>query len=119
MPTERTVRWLRFAWVAGIAAFLVISIMPLSRSPLPEVAMADKAAHFGVFIILALFPTAGEALRTRTVVVVLVLLALASEGLQAMVPFRSCEAADIAADLLGMLSGIALGAFLSGFRQRL
>ena len=44
MPTERTARWLRFAWVAGIAAFLVISIMPLSRSPLPEVAMADKAA---------------------------------------------------------------------------
>ena len=48
-----------------------------------------------------------------------VLLALASEGLQAMVPFRSYEAADVAADLLGMLSGLALGAFLSSFRQRL
>jgi len=119
MPTERTARWLRFAWVAGIAAFLVISIIPLSRSPLPEVAMADKAAHFGVFLILALFPTAAGAVRTRTVVVVLVLLALASEGLQAMIPFRSCEAADIAADLLGMLSGLALGAFSPGSRQRL
>ncbi len=119
MPTERTARWLRFAWVAGIVAFLVISIMPLGRSPLPEAAMVDKVAHFGVFLVLALFPTAGGAVRTRTVVMVLVLLALASEGLQAMVPFRSCDAADVAADLLGMLSGLALGTFLSGLRQRL
>ncbi len=119
MSTEKTVRWLRSAWIAGMVAFLIISIVPLGRSPLLGVEMADKIAHFGVFLILALLPAATGVVRIRTALVVLILLALASEGLQAMVPFRSCEVADIAADLLGMLSGLALGAFLSGLRRRL
>jgi VanZ family protein len=119
MSTEKTVRWLRSAWIAGMVAFLIISIVPLGRSPLPGVEMADKIAHFGVFLILALLPAATGVVRIRTVLVVLILLALVSEGLQAMVPFRSCEAADIAADLLGMLFGLALGAFLSSLRRRL
>ncbi|HQO84054.1 MAG TPA: VanZ family protein [Synergistales bacterium] len=114
MSSERTARWLRCAWIAGIAAFLAVSVMPLSRSPLPGVEMGDKIAHFGVFFVLALFPVVTGAVRVRTVFFVLLLLAITSESLQALVPFRSFEGADLVADILGLLSGFAIGAVLAG-----
>ena len=113
MSSERTARWLRFAWIAGIAAFLAVSVMPLSRSPLPGVEMGDKIAHFGDFFVLALFPVVTGAVRVRTVFLVLLVLAITSESLQALVPFRSCEVADLAADVMGLLLGLVIGVVLA------
>ncbi len=113
MASAATLRWLRAAWVAGIIAFLAVSVMPIGRTPLSGVEMGDKIAHFGVFFILAIFPVSTGAVRTVTVFVALLLLAVGSESLQALIPFRSWEVADIVVDFLGMLAGLALGKMLS------
>ena len=104
--------WRRVAWVASIIGFLWISVTPLGRIPLSGIGCGDKIAHFGVFFILALFPVATRSISIKTVVVVLSLVALSSEMLQALVPYRSAEIMDIAADLLGMCAGLTLGTTL-------
>jgi VanZ family protein len=113
MASAATLKWLRAAWVAGIIAFLAVSVMPIGRTPLSGVEMGDKIAHFGVFFILAIFPVSTGAVRTITVFFVLLLLAVGSESLQALVPFRSWEVSDIVADLVGILAGLVIGKMLS------
>ena len=112
MPTERTVRWLKSAWVAGIVAFgdLDHALEPVAP---PEVAMADKIAHFGVFHPGSV-PDGRPGRQDQDRSGGAHSPGPHSGGLQAMVPFRSCEAADVTADLLGMLSGSPWG-FPSGF----
>ncbi|MDO9508692.1 MAG: VanZ family protein [Thermovirgaceae bacterium] len=101
--------FLRTVWVAGIIAFLLISIMPIGRTPLSAIDMGDKIAHFGVFFILSLFPTATEAASRKTVFLVLLLVALGSEVIQVFVPYRSGEVMDFIADMLGFFAGSGVG----------
>lgn len=117
MASAATLRWLRAAWVTGIIAFLAVSVMPIGITPLSGIEMGDKIAHFGVFFILAIFPVATGAVRTFTVFLVLLLLAVGSESLQALVPFRSWEVADIVADLLGTIAGLVMGLGLARMRN--
>lgn len=99
----------RIIWTSGIAAFLLISVIPLGRTPLQDVSGGDKIAHFAVFFLLAIFPILTGAARTRTVTIILLLLAFGSEALQCLTSYRSGEIGDIAADLLGLFAGIAAG----------
>jgi VanZ family protein len=104
--------WHRAAWFASIIGFLWISVTPLGRTPLSGIGYGDKIAHFGVFFILALFPVATRSVSLKTVAVILSLVALSSELLQTLVPYRSAEIMDIAADLPGMFAGLTLGTTL-------
>jgi VanZ family protein len=99
----------RIIWSSGIAAFLLISVIPLGQTPLQDVSGGDKIAHFAVFLLLALFPMLTGAARVRTVTVVLLLLAFGSEALQCLTDYRSGEMLDIFADLLGLAIGVLLG----------
>ena len=98
--------FLRVLWTTGIIVFLLISVIPLGRTPLSDVESGDKIAHFGVFFILALFPVITRAVSKRMVFLLLLLVALGSETLQIFVPYRSAEATDIAADILGLFAGL-------------
>lgn len=113
MAPRIPVWFLRVVWTMGIIAFLVISVVPLGRTPLSSIESGDKIAHFGVFFILALFPTATGTVSGRTVIFVLFLVALGSELLQTLVPYRSWEMLDIAADLLGLFVSLAVGGAVS------
>lgn len=101
--------WSRILWAAGMAAFLAVSVLPIGETPLSGMEDGDKIAHFGVFFILAFFPVATACVSKRTVVILLLAVAVVSETLQSMIPYRSWEILDIAADLLGLAVGLAAG----------
>ncbi|HPD97037.1 MAG TPA: VanZ family protein [Synergistales bacterium] len=108
------IRVSRIIWTSGIAAFLLISVIPLGRTPLQDVSGGDKIAHFAVFFLLAIFPILTGAARTRTVTIILLLLAFGSEALQCLTSYRSGEIGDIAADISGLAVGILSGIALTG-----
>lgn len=110
----RTPAWfLETIWTTGIIAFLVVSVIPLGRTPLFCVESGDKIAHAGAFPILALFPAATGAVSMGTAIFVLFLVAVGSELMQTLVVYRSGEMLDIAADLSGMFAGLAIGGVIS------
>jgi len=102
-------RFLRVIWYSGIAAFLIVSVAPLGKTPVSEINMGDKIAHFAVFFFLAMFPAATGAVSDRTALIFLLLLAPGSELIQSFIPYRTGEFLDIAADLAGMISGLGAG----------
>ncbi len=110
--------WLvRAIWVAGIIGFLAISVVPIGRNPFPGIEAGDKIAHLGVFFILALFPVVTGVASKRAVIVVLSIVAVGSELLQSLLPYRSWEVIDITADLLGLFAGLAAGYALTRMRD--
>lgn len=118
MATFKIPVWLlRAIWVAGIIGFLAISVIPTGRNPFSGIEAGDKIAHLGVFFILALFPAATGAVSKKAATVVLVIVAVTSESLQSMLPYRSWEVLDIAADLLGLFAGLAAGYALTRLRD--
>ena len=88
----------------------------------------DKVAHFMMFIP---FPLLGymsfhserkEIWRTMAVLGILCILgvgfAFATERLQAMTTYRSCEPADMVADMTGIVSGAVVAAVTVFIRHR-
>lgn len=104
---------LRTLWIAGIISFLVISAIPIGETPLSDIKAGDKLAHYGVFFLLAFFPAGTGAVSKRIAVVVLFFVAIGSELMQVFLVYRSGEILDIAADLLGLFTGLALGSMSS------
>lgn len=98
------------AW--GPAALWAAAIFWASSHPtvpLPPVWAADKLAHFAVYAVLGLLLARGAAasrLSPLWAVVLGVAYGASDEIHQHFVPGRAAEAADWAADSLGVLAGV-------------
>lgn len=100
------------AWVALLAATLVVCLLPVPPTgvdlALPHL---DKAGHFGGYAALGAW---GALLCTRPRQVWALVVGLAAygaciEGLQGLVPWRSADGWDAVANALGAGTGAALG----------
>ncbi len=119
--------WLLFAcaWVVVIVVFGVIPTedMVSVAGPDREVELTS-AGHFAEYGLLAALLTAalgGWAARPRSVLLALALaagLGVAIEIVQAFLPYRDCEAADVAVNVLGAACGLALAGAASVVRAR-
>ena len=105
--------WWPAAW-AGLIAMLMVIPVP-APPPVTGFNLGDKAVHFALFGMQALLllrylhrrsgpegslpAAAGWAMLATTA------FGAALEGLQALLPFRSAEALDLAADAVGALLG--------------
>lgn len=124
MPKLRTLWWsLGFCLLALITA---LSLLPL-RGPQIDLPSSDKLNHALAYIVLMLYfgQLVGNDLRRRLwVVVALIGYGALIECLQSVMPPRSAEWADLAADLVGIAIGwlllrSPLGRTLVAFEQRL
>lgn len=100
---------MRTAWAlgwAGLAAVVVLSLAPLPGAAAPP--GSDKLGHMLAWLALAGWWSL--LLRRRPWATALALLALGAllETLQAMLPWRQFEPADLVANLAGVLAGAAL-----------
>jgi VanZ family protein len=108
MPTLRTL-W----WSLGIALLLVItalSLLPV-RGPDLDLPNADKLNHAVAYIVLMIYfgQLVGANRRRRAMVVAgLVGYGITIELLQALMPPRSAELADLAANATGIVIGLLL-----------
>jgi|GEM_PF-4846136 VanZ family protein len=117
-------------WTGTGIYFLVLSHSLLAPSPLwylgslePAIQdavtnrMADFWQHLVGFQLLAMLVYwargPGYAPAVSAWLLALIAYAFLTEGLQAMIPTRSCELHDISANLLGVLVGWCIGATLS------
>ena len=102
--------------VAGYAlAIFIVSIMPVEPG-LPAVPHLDKAAHlcvYGLFTWIFVQAIRAHRLREREYLVLAWVFAtsygLLMELFQAMVPWRSPDLMDAAANALGALIGVCVG----------
>lgn len=98
----------RLAFWLGTTTVTVLSLLPQSAlPPLPDI--SDKIEHAGAYLALAaiagpVWPRMVEHGRTA---VTLMLLGGAIEIAQLWVPGRSAEWGDFAADMIGVLLGVA------------
>lgn len=124
MPRLRTLWWsLGFALLALVTA---LSLLPI-RGPDYDLPNSDKLNHALAYVVLMLYfgQLVGTAVRPRVVVTgALISFGIAIELLQSMLPPRTAELADLAANLTGMAIGwlllpTALGRTLSAIEQRL
>jgi len=111
------------AWLAGVALFAVLSLYP-TRFPYQTVMVAggfqvDEVMHFASFALLAL--AAPLMLQSRLdaflAVVLLVLLAVASEMLQLFIPVRRPALLDLAANAVGCGVGAGVGVLVRVWRN--
>jgi VanZ family protein len=108
-------RFLWWAWVAWIVVVIVMSVLPESAPPIELLShFSDKLMHFIAYGVLGLLPVLALESRPAAAAAVLamVVLGFALEGVQALVPGRSFDLLDFAADNLGVLSGAAFGLVL-------
>jgi VanZ family protein len=96
-------------WAAALLAVVVGELLPGDSTPMQLVEAAeisDKVLHLVAYAVLAILPAAG--FRAMTAVWCLVgveCLGLVLECLQPLVPGRSFELGDIAANTLGLIAG--------------
>jgi VanZ family protein len=108
MPTLRTL-W----WSVGIALLLVItalSLLPI-RGPDLDLPNSDKLNHALAYLVLMLYfgQLVGVNWRRRSAVVIGLLgYGIAIELLQALLPLRVAELADLAANVTGIAIGLLL-----------
>jgi len=106
MRSSRVLRILFWGWVAFVVA---ASLLPAGTS-LPRVPINDKLGHFASYAVLALLGTplvrspGGRALLWLSIVG----LGGALEALQTLVPGRTAEGGDLAADALGAVAGVTV-----------
>lgn len=110
------------AWVLAVAIVVTGSLLPfvvLSRLPSVAVPDDDKAAHFISYVVLAILPVvATDLLRTGVrCALAMIPLGIVLELLQRLVPGRSFELADMAANTLGAFTGIIVGLWIRWFSR--
>jgi VanZ family protein len=108
-----TARWLRAGmtiWVAAVAAVTVLSLLPAAAPP-GEYG-ADKVAHATGYFCLALLAHLAFERRNAALLAALAMIPLGCliEVAQAFVPLRYGDVWDAAANSIGALAGLALGA---------
>lgn len=114
---ERERWWLRGAWLSGCALVAAGSLLPAEAAPVLWLTrfLGDKVLHFGAYAVLALLPVLRESRRWAVVCIGIVLaLGVALEGAQQFVAGRFSEAADLAANTVGVALGATLGLVFRG-----
>lgn len=104
---------MRAVWVAALVAVIVGELLPGTSAPMRWInstGISDKALHYGAYIVLAGIPVFNFA-RPAGVISALsmILFGVALEFAQKVVPGRGFQMADILANTLGVLTGIAAG----------
>jgi VanZ family protein len=102
-------------WLLAWPLLAVALVMPVPSVDLPG---GDKLVHLGIFAAMALGAAATTSRLGAYAALLGVTLALGAglEGLQALVPWRSFELADIRANWLGTFTGGTLGLFWLALR---
>lgn len=98
LETPRARRALRASFWTGVAAILVLSLLP--SEDLPELGVSDKLEHAAAYGAVAL--PGLVAYRRGRVLAGLLLLGAALEAVQATATTRRGDVADIAADAAGL-----------------
>jgi VanZ family protein len=112
MGARVVILWRAVGWL-GVLAVCVVSLIPVPPETV-EAAGGDKLVHALGYAALAfwfaqLVPAAG---RARWLVALgLTALGTGLELVQALVPWRSTEIWDVAADALGAFAGVAAAGF--------
>ena len=111
-----------YHWVPAVvwaAVLFVLSAQPAAGLPSVDVPYADKIVHFAVYGVLGL--SLRWPLRRRhwlVPVAVTALYGITDELHQLLVPGRSFEIADMAADLFGALLGVRVGKLMGKVMAR-
>ena len=99
-------------WYVALAATVVGELLPGNSTAMRWVGSThinDKTLHFTAYAVLAFIPAFGWRLRCGIPVAAsMILLGVALEFAQRLVPFRSFEVGDMIANALGVLAGMAL-----------
>jgi hypothetical protein len=116
---QRCWRFVIPLWAALIVVVVVGSLLSGASPVILEIEslpVSDKALHFAAYLALSLLPVLGLRGRRRAIRAALsmFLLGVALEAGQHFSPRRTVEFGDIAANGLGVLSGVLLGLPLRG-----
>jgi len=97
------------AWLSLLGVVVLLSLVP--GRALPAVPVDDSVAHGGAYFVLAVLPVARAARGWvgSTGAVLLAPLGMLLEVVQKVIPGRSFEWRDVAANVAGMMAGMALG----------
>ncbi len=92
----------RFGLILLLLALTVTSYLVFSQPSYSQsISHIDKVGHFGAFFALAVLLQWATNWRALPQLVILFLYALLIEAVQAQLPYRSAELADLAADMAG------------------
>lgn len=110
-----------FVWAFIVVATVIGEMLPASSAPmrfLGSLAISDKVFHFSAYALIAFFPSVLFSRRAALLCAgVAVLLGIALEFGQELLPDRSFEIADMAANTLGVLSGLTVGTLVRTRRR--
>lgn len=99
-------------WFVALTATVVGELLPGNSTVMRGVGathISDKTLHFTAYAVLAFIPVFGFKLRSGIPLAAsMILLGVALEFAQRLVPFRGFEVADMMANALGVLSGMLL-----------
>jgi len=101
------VGWRRAAFGLALTVILVLSLMPVPDG-LQVFSWQDKLEHATAFLVLGLMAAAARLGRVRLRVVGLLAYGALIEVAQSMVPYRSAELADWAADAIGVALAVLI-----------
>jgi len=102
-------RWTHWWLAAGVALVALVAVLSLMPAP-PRMGGSDKLAHLSAYASMALwFAGIYRSSRYAAILLVLLLLGVAIEVLQGLGESRQPEFADAAANLAGVVFGLALG----------
>lgn len=106
-------QFFRLLWILAILAVVVGSVLPSYSGPirmLDRLPLSDKTEHFLGYAALAFLPALHE--RTRFIIAAglgAILLGILLEFVQRYTGWRDYEVADMVADALGVVAGLAIG----------
>ncbi len=99
-------------WIVAMAAVIIGELLPGNSAAMRLVAAThinDKTLHFTAYTLLAFIPVFGFKMgRGIPLALSMILLGVALEFAQRLVPSRSFEVADMVANALGVLAGMLL-----------
>ncbi len=111
-PLQHPRRWLAL-WLVATAVAVSVSLLPAGDVPAPSIPGFDKAVHFIAYLALSAYASMLFASPRARSLAALWLLAV-GVGVEAAQHFftatRQAEAADVFANMLGVVGGLALGA---------
>jgi VanZ family protein len=109
--TMKKVAWA--IWIVMLALVVSGELLPGTSPPMRWVSstgISDKVLHYGAYTLLAVIPMLGFAQTGGSLwALAMILLGVALEFAQRVVPGRSFELGDITANTLGVLTGVAAG----------
>lgn len=99
-------------WLLSMAATIVGELLPGDSAPMRWIAathISDKTLHFAAYAMLAFLPVFGfRRRRGIPLALSMILLGIALEFGQRLVPSRSFELADMMANALGVFAGVVV-----------